>query len=79
MHRSMKESELTHKTTSPAFESRTRTKEAEQERASSQIHAHELATVPGENKPDHPAVKHSVGHYIERSSKPMKSLRRHRD
>jgi hypothetical protein len=78
MHRSMEESELTHKTTERAKESEDRSKSAEHERETAKVHAHELATVPGDNRPDHPAVRHSVGHYIERSSKATKTLRRHR-
>jgi hypothetical protein len=78
MHRSMKESELTHKTTNAAFESKIRTKEASHAQATSQVHALEKATVPDNEVSSHPAIKHSVGHYIERSSKNVSSMRRHR-
>lgn len=82
MHRSMKESEPAHKTDSPKFESHLRAKEAEQEQAAAQVHAHERATVPqnGEDgNSQHTAVKQSVGHYVERAEKTkMKGLRRHR-
>jgi hypothetical protein len=39
---------------------------------------HERATKPEAHESSHRAVTHSVGHYIERSSKPTKSLRRER-
>jgi len=78
MHRSMKESEPAHKVTNAKFESKIRSKESGQSASASQVHATELATVPGNEVTTNPAVKHSVGHMIERSSKPIKTLRRHR-
>ena len=77
-HSSMKESERTKKTTASMREAHIRSTGAEHTASVSQIHATERATVPGNEVTDHPAVKHSVGHYIERSSKTSSSLRRHR-
>ena len=77
-HQSMKESERAKKTTATMRESRIRTKGAEHTASVSQIHATELATVPGNEVTTNPAVTKSVGHSIEHSSKANKGLRRHR-
>lgn len=74
MHRSMKESEQAHKQTSVEREAKTRGEEEMHEATAARVHAHERATVPG-NQQDgnaiHPAVKHSIGHYLERDGKSM--------
>lgn len=67
------------------MEHRNEQEEEQHEHAVALVHAHEKATVPdgkADGNSEHPAVKHSVGHYLERDGNRTAAgkarLRRHR-